>query len=331
MRGERLELVGRGDEGDPGQAGDFAGDPAGVFGMGVEAGADGGAAERELVERGQRGLGAADAVGDLLDVTAELLAERERHGVHEVGAADLDDIVPSVGLGGERVVQVREGGQQVVSDLFGGGDGHRAGEDVVGGLRHVDVVVGMDRGLGAAFAAERFDGDVGDDLVGVHVGLRAGAGLPDDEREVVVEFAVDDLLGGAADGVGDFGVELAELLVGGGGGVLDDAHGADDRARHALAADLEVLDRALGLCAPIAVGGDLDLAHGVGFDAHVGHDGAPCRQACGTYWLLRRWMLSTSSRTASAECLSIPCSALVSEISRMRSIPLEPSTTGTPM
>jgi hypothetical protein len=41
----------------------------------------------------------------------------------------------------------------------------------------------------AALAAEQLGGAVGDHLVGVHVGLGAGAGLPDDEREVVVELA----------------------------------------------------------------------------------------------------------------------------------------------
>ena len=48
---------------------------------------------------------------------------------------------------------------------------------------------------------------------------------------------------------------------------LIDGERADDLDRHPLAADLEVLERALGLGAPVAVGGDRDLAHRVGFDA----------------------------------------------------------------
>jgi NADPH:quinone reductase-like Zn-dependent oxidoreductase len=43
----------------------------------------------------------------------------------------------------------------------------------------------------------QLDGAVGDDLVGVHVGLGAAAGLPHHQREVVVELAGDDLVGGA--------------------------------------------------------------------------------------------------------------------------------------
>ena len=45
-------------------------------------------------------------------------------------------------------------------------------------------------------AAGQLDGAVGDDLVDVHVRLRAAAGLPDAQREVVVELAGDDLVGG---------------------------------------------------------------------------------------------------------------------------------------
>ena len=43
---------------------------------------------------------------------------------------------------------------------------------------------------------------VGNDLVAVHVGLRAGAGLPDDEREIAVKLALKGLVRRLNDGVG---------------------------------------------------------------------------------------------------------------------------------
>ena len=55
-------------------------------------------------------------------------------------------------------------------------------------------------------AAGQLDGAVRDDLIGVHVGLRAAAGLPDDQREVRVELAGDHFVGGAHD-------EIATWLV----------------------------------------------------------------------------------------------------------------------
>ena len=59
--------------------------------------------------------------------------------------------------------------------LHGCGDVHGGGVGVVTALRLVHVIVGMDRGLAAQLSAQQLDGSVGDDLVGVHVGLRAGA------------------------------------------------------------------------------------------------------------------------------------------------------------
>ena len=44
------------------------------------------------------------------------------------------------------------------------------------------------------------------------------------------------------------------------------ALGVDELTREALPTDAEVLQRALGLRTPVAITGDLDLAHGVFFD-----------------------------------------------------------------
>lgn len=65
---------------------------------------------------------------------------------------------------------------------------HDRRECVVGRCAHVDVVVRMNRLLRAHCAAKDLNGTVRDDFVGIHVGLRAGASLPDDEREVVDEL-----------------------------------------------------------------------------------------------------------------------------------------------
>ena len=92
MRGQRLELVGRGGEGQAGDRGDLGGDRLGEAHGRVEAGADRGAALRQLHTARQRLLDALDAVIDLLRVAGELLAQRQRRGVLHVGAADLDDV-----------------------------------------------------------------------------------------------------------------------------------------------------------------------------------------------------------------------------------------------
>ena len=57
------------------------------------------------------------------------------------------------------------------------------------------------------------DGPVGDDLVGVHVGLRAAARLPDAQRELVVERALGHLARRLLDEAGQRLVQLAEIAV----------------------------------------------------------------------------------------------------------------------
>ena len=59
--------------------------------------------------------------------------------------------------------------------LHSRGDVHGGGVGVVTALGLVHVVIGMDRRLAAQLSAQQLDGSVGDHLVGVHVGLRAGA------------------------------------------------------------------------------------------------------------------------------------------------------------
>ena len=146
----------------------------------VEARADRRAAERELVEVGQRGFDVREAVVELGDPAGELLAERERHRVLQVRAADLDDARELLGLRVERVAQLPHGGDQPVR-----GSARPAAMCIAVGKVSFDDCDMLTSSFGwtGFFAAERaarqLDRAVGDDLVDVHVGLRAAAGLPD--------------------------------------------------------------------------------------------------------------------------------------------------------
>ena len=93
-------------------------------------------------------------------------------------------------------------------------------------------------------------GEVGDHLVGVHVRGGAGAGLEDVDRELVVVLAGGDRVAGGGDPLGQVGVELAQLAVDPRRGGLQPAQPADDRHRHPLAGDREVVDRLGGLATP---------------------------------------------------------------------------------
>ena len=88
-------------------------------------------------------------------------------------------------------------------------------------------------------------------------------GLPDAEREVVVQLAVGHLEGGGDDEGRLLRRHLAEVGVDLGRGLLQDADGPDQRFGHPVVADREVVQRARRLGPPVAVGGDLDGPHGV--------------------------------------------------------------------
>ena len=87
---------------------------------------------------------------------------------------------------------------------------------------------------------------------------------------MLVELAVGDLFRGGGNGIGELAVDQLHVLVHEGGRHLHEAERPHDRLRHPLAADAEVLERALGLGAPVAVGDHFDRAERVGFGAGGG-------------------------------------------------------------
>ncbi len=272
VRGKRREFVRRGDERVAGELRDLFRHACGEFGMGVEARADGAATEGELGEVGQDHLDALEIGVEHGDVAGKFLAEREWCRVHQVGAADFHDGLEFLRLGVERVAQHFYGGEQCALRLERGGDRHGAGEGVVGRLRHVHVVVRVHRLLGAKFTAGHLDRAVGDDLVDVHVALRAAAGLPDAEWEMAVEFTGGNFVRGFHDQVGDFGLHLAEVEIHQRAGLLQHAEGMHDLERHAVRADVEMDQGPCRLRAVIAVVRHGNLAHAVGFQAVMGGD-----------------------------------------------------------
>ena len=152
------------------------------------------------------------------------------------------------------------------------------GERVVRGLRAVDVIIRVQQPPARQLVAA-----VRDDLVCVHVRLRAGAGLPDDKRKVVCQLSGDNFIGRGADGAAFFCRHggRAQTGVRQSGRLFQDAECVDDLRRHGLAAlpDREVFKAALRLRAPIAVRRHADVAHGVVLHAifHILHlRSGPC-------------------------------------------------------
>src|SRR2546425_10444876 len=120
-------------EGKCGKRGDFAGGALGKFGMSVEAGADGGAANGEIVEAVESHGDASAVAIKHINVAGKFLAERKRRGVLQMGAADLDDVRKFFRFSIERIAEIFYRGEQAARGFRGGGDVHGRGKGVVGG------------------------------------------------------------------------------------------------------------------------------------------------------------------------------------------------------
>ena len=267
VRRQGLELVRRRREGEGREFEHLGGEPVGEFWMRVEPRSDRRAALRERVKAGQGRLDPGDAEFHLRDIAREFLPKRHRGRVLQMGAADLDD----VGEGNRLRFESPARGAAVPAE---------AALRSRARLRHaspsetnrsttgpIDVVVRMDGRLSATRPAEPLVGKVRQDLVHVHVRLGARSRLPDRERELVVELALRHVGCRRRDRFGEGGREKPEVLVHEGCGLLDERKRLDERNRHALAADAEILQGALGLRAPKALRGNLDWAEGVGLGA----------------------------------------------------------------
>ena len=74
-----------------------------------------------------------------------------------------------------------------------------------------------------------------------HVCLRAAAGLPDAQREVIVQFSIDHFVTGVHDQFRFVVWQLAEIFVNEGSRLFENSQRADHLARHAIVADIEVV------------------------------------------------------------------------------------------
>jgi len=169
VRRERLEFVRSRLEREAGEIRHLLGKLFRKADFGVQAGADGGTALGQEIQALACFLEPLKTQIKLRGIAGKFLAERQWRRVLGVGAADLDDVLEASCLVVQRIAQDLQGRHQSVMHLFGAGNVHGGGECVVRGLAAIDMIVGMDRGFGSDLAAKRFDGQIGNDLIGVHV------------------------------------------------------------------------------------------------------------------------------------------------------------------
>ena len=167
--------------------------------MAVQSRADRGAADGQFLDFTDGGADVLNAQFALARVAAEFLAEPNGRGVHEMRAADFNDVPKFLRLRIERAAQCVERGDERGAELLGDGDVNRGGDDVVRRLAHVHVVVRVHGIARADRLARELRAAVRDHLVGVHIRRGAAAGLEEVDREMRIERALHDFIRGLFD------------------------------------------------------------------------------------------------------------------------------------
>ncbi len=108
---------------------------------------------------------------------------------------------------------------------------------------------------------------IGNHLVHVHVGLRAAARLPNAQWKMLIQLAGNHFVRRLRDQLRLFRGKFSEVLIHQRRGFFQNAKSANHLRRHRVLANSEVNQRARGLRAIVAVGGNVDRAHRIGFGA----------------------------------------------------------------
>lgn len=189
-------------------------------------------------------------------------------------AANLDDLVPLLGFGGEVGVQALECGNQVTRNRYTRGNVHGGRKCVVRRLAHVDMVVWVDRTLFALRTnaeAQLLIRQIGNDFIGVRVRGSAGAGLIYVHWEMHVMLPGRHFAAGGDDRLSMLFAELAEFLVGTRARSLQITERMDHSCRHWFQTDGKILDCPGRGRAIECVGWHLHFAHRVAFGSEVAH------------------------------------------------------------
>ncbi len=88
-----------------------------------------------------------DTSSDLVSPAAEFLSEGDRGSILSVGSSDLDDLIEFLSFLFKSRGEVFKSRDKSLVSFDNSSDVHSSWECIVGRLRHVDVVVGMNDGL----------------------------------------------------------------------------------------------------------------------------------------------------------------------------------------
>ena len=138
----------------------------------------------------------------------------------------------------------------------------KCGISIIGGLREIDVVVGITVLVVSMLVAEDLERPIGDHLVGIHIGRRPCSSLEHIDAELISQLPIADLVARLTHSLEDILRQLIELVIGHGGSLLGDCHRLDEArvGRELIGGELEVVHCSLGLDTVEVIHRDLHAA-----------------------------------------------------------------------
>ena len=171
---EGLKFIGCRHKRQPAQFGNFLGDSLRITSGGIQTCPYRSTSQSQLRQMRHGIFDGSDAVSDLRGIPGKLLTQRERGGIHEVRTANFDHRHVCLGFFVQGFLQQLQTRKGSVHQNIIGRNVHSGGEGVIGGLRLVDIVVGVQHLLCIGeLATLKYVSAVGNHLIHVHVGLGA--------------------------------------------------------------------------------------------------------------------------------------------------------------
>ena len=119
-------------------------------------------------------------------IARKLLTQSERSGVLQVRPSDFDDGVERLRLRRQGVAQPHQRRQQPLGQACNRCEVHGGWKHVIRRLAAVNVIIWMHDALHAPHPTQQLTGPIGQDLIDIHIGLGAGARLPDYQRKLAL-------------------------------------------------------------------------------------------------------------------------------------------------
>ena len=283
--------------------------PLRKFGMRIQPRPHRRPANRQIVQPIQHHLQPLDVAIEQRSPAAKFLSNGQGHSVLQMRAPNLHHRVKFLSLRRNRIPHRLDRRNQKILHPFRRRNMHRRRKRIVRRLRHIHMIVRMHRLLRSHLSARNLNRAIRDDLIHIHIGLRARPRLPNPQRKLVIQLPRNHFVRRQRNELRLIRSKFAQILIHQRASLLQRAKSPNQLRRHDIPPNIKMQKRALRLRPPVNIGGNFDLPHAVRLNAGLGlswrngfskssHDDLLCAsdirfEAAPPLRLLQGWVMST--------------------------------------